>query len=75
MKVLAAIGALVLSLAVSNVSLAHHSYVAEFDADNPTTIEGIVKEVWNQLALRTPGSSPLRAISRKQMRQSPKYLI
>ena len=46
MKVLAEIGALVLSLAVSNVSLAHHSYVAEFDADNPTTIEGIVKEVW-----------------------------
>jgi hypothetical protein len=25
---------------------AHHSYVAEFDADNPTTIEGVVKEVW-----------------------------
>ena len=27
-------------------SSAHHSYVAEFDADNPTTIEGVVKEVW-----------------------------
>jgi len=27
-------------------SLAHHSYVAEFDADSPTTIEGVVKEVW-----------------------------
>lgn len=25
---------------------AHHSYAAEFDADNPTTIEGVVKEVW-----------------------------
>ncbi len=27
-------------------SSAHHSYVAEFEADNPTTIEGVVKEVW-----------------------------
>ena len=27
-------------------SSAHHSYVAEFDADSPTTIEGVVKEVW-----------------------------
>ncbi|MCH8302940.1 MAG: hypothetical protein IH912_09320 [Proteobacteria bacterium] len=27
-------------------SFAHHSYVAEFDADNPITIEGVVKEVW-----------------------------
>jgi len=26
--------------------LAHHSYVAEFDADSPATIEGVVKEVW-----------------------------
>jgi hypothetical protein len=25
---------------------AHHSYAAEFDADNPTTIEGVVTEVW-----------------------------
>ncbi len=27
-------------------SSAHHSYVAEFDADSTTTIEGVVKEVW-----------------------------
>ena len=27
-------------------SAAHHSYAAEFDADNATTIEGIVREVW-----------------------------
>jgi len=27
-------------------SAAHHSYAAEFDASNPTTIEGIVTEVW-----------------------------
>lgn len=25
---------------------AHHSYAAEFDADSPTTIEGVVREVW-----------------------------
>ena len=25
---------------------AHHSYAAEFDSDSPTTIEGVVKEVW-----------------------------
>ncbi len=27
-------------------SVAHHSYVAEFDGESPATIEGIVKEVW-----------------------------
>lgn len=27
-------------------SAAHHSYVAEFDAESPATIEGVVKEVW-----------------------------
>ncbi|NIS88556.1 MAG: hypothetical protein GTN98_00465 [Woeseiaceae bacterium] len=27
-------------------SLAHHSYVAEFDGNDPATIEGVVKEVW-----------------------------
>lgn len=25
---------------------AHHSYAAEFDRDNPKTIQGVVKEVW-----------------------------
>ena len=30
----------------SSDSCAHHSYAAEFDADNPITIEGVVKEVW-----------------------------
>jgi len=29
-----------------NQSFAHHSYAAEFDRNNPTTIEGIVTEVW-----------------------------
>jgi len=33
-------------LAGTPAALAHHSYAAEFDADSPTTIEGIVKEVW-----------------------------
>ena len=33
-------------LALSHTALAHHSYVAEFDADNPATIEGVVNEVW-----------------------------
>lgn len=26
--------------------LAHHSYAAEFDSNHPTTIEGVVREVW-----------------------------
>ncbi len=46
MKTLAAVTAIFLSLAISNVSFAHHSYVAEFDANNPGSIEGVVKEVW-----------------------------
>jgi len=46
LKTLAAIVVLILSLAISNVSFAHHSYVAEFDANNPGSIEGVVKEVW-----------------------------
>lgn len=25
---------------------AHHSYAAEFDANSPATIEGVVREVW-----------------------------
>ena len=25
---------------------AHHSYAAEFDSNNPQTIEGVVREVW-----------------------------
>ena len=33
-------------LALSTAALAHHSYVAEFNSDNPATIEGVVKEVW-----------------------------
>ncbi len=33
-------------LCFASSSSAHHSYAAEFDADNPTTIEGVVKEVW-----------------------------
>lgn len=46
MKTLAATIAFILSLAISTLSFAHHSYVAEFDANNPGTIEGVVKEVW-----------------------------
>ena len=30
----------------SNVAIAHHSYAAEFDRNNPATIEGVVTEVW-----------------------------
>ena len=33
-------------IGLSERSSAHHSYAAEFDSDNPQTIEGIVKEVW-----------------------------
>ena len=39
-------GLLCLSGLISISALAHHSYVAEFDADSPATIEGVVKEVW-----------------------------
>lgn len=46
MKILATAAAFILSLAISNLSFAHHSYVAEFNANNPATIEGVVKEVW-----------------------------
>ncbi len=46
MKTLLAIVALTLGLALTTQCLAHHSYVAEFNADNPATIEGVVKEVW-----------------------------
>ena len=35
-----------LLILVSANSFAHHSYVAEFDADSPATIEGVVREVW-----------------------------
>lgn len=31
---------------IAPYALAHHSYAAEFDSNNPQTIEGIVKEVW-----------------------------
>jgi hypothetical protein len=33
-------------LSITTTSFAHHSYVAEFDADSPATIEGVVREVW-----------------------------
>jgi len=34
------------SLAFGDSVDAHHSYAAEFDANNPQTIEGVVREVW-----------------------------
>lgn len=46
MKTLATVAAFVLSLAIGAPGFAHHSYVAEFDANNLATIEGVVKEVW-----------------------------
>lgn len=33
-------------LALAGDCGAHHSYAAEFDANNPTTIVGVVREVW-----------------------------
>ena len=38
--------ALVALLFAPALASAHHSYAAEFDSNNPTTIEGVVKEVW-----------------------------
>jgi len=32
--------------ALPGAAQAHHSYAAEFDADSPATIEGVVTEVW-----------------------------
>lgn len=29
-----------------HASVAHHSYAAEFDSNNPQTVEGVVREVW-----------------------------
>jgi len=46
LKTLVATVALILLLALSSSGFAHHSYVAEFDANRPATIEGVVKEVW-----------------------------
>jgi hypothetical protein len=37
---------LLASMLIATTSSAHHSYVAEFDADSPATIEGVVREVW-----------------------------
>ena len=37
---------LLLCLAVPTDGAAHHSYAAEFDSNNPATIEGVVTEVW-----------------------------
>lgn len=33
-------------LAFGDSADAHHSYAAEFDSNNPQTIEGVVTEVW-----------------------------
>ena len=33
-------------IACSPRAIAHHSYAAEFDSNNPRTIEGVVREVW-----------------------------
>ena len=33
-------------LGTASNSAAHHSYAAEFDANHPATIEGVVTEVW-----------------------------
>jgi hypothetical protein len=37
---------LLLFLCGAHKAAAHHSYAAEFDADNPAVIEGVVREVW-----------------------------
>jgi len=38
--------ALCLILSLHNVSIAHHSFAAEFTAEDPLTITGVVTEVW-----------------------------
>lgn len=35
-----------ITLVAAPQSLAHHSYAAEFDRNNPQTIEGVVRQVW-----------------------------
>lgn len=46
MKNYSTVAVLFLSLIMMRSGFAHHSYFAEFDADNPVSIEGVIKEVW-----------------------------
>ncbi len=46
MRAFAALLCLIAALSCASSALAHHSYAAEFDSNNPQTIEGVVREVW-----------------------------
>ena len=46
MRCLLALISCAAALTSGSAALAHHSYAAEFDSNNPQTIEGVVREVW-----------------------------
>ena len=46
MRLVAVLTAVTALLLFSFDAHAHHSYAAEFDSNNPQTIEGVVREVW-----------------------------
>ena len=46
MRLEAVLASFIATLLYGTGALAHHSYAAEFDSNNPQTIEGVVREVW-----------------------------
>ncbi len=46
MRLVAVLIAVTALLLLTIDARAHHSYAAEFDSNNPQTIEGVVREVW-----------------------------
>ncbi len=46
MKIKLIVGACLALAVLPGHADAHHSYAAEFDSNNPQTVEGVVKEVW-----------------------------
>ena len=46
MRLVAVLTTFIATLLYGTGALAHHSYAAEFNSNNPQTIEGVVREVW-----------------------------